>query len=66
MEIITLGLFFVYLIASWYFLSVFQSSTGIVFFGCLSDYFLLKLIVVFLLGWAIIPIGLIVLLAKAR
>lgn len=53
-----------YCAISWYFLTQLQNKSGIVFFASLSDYFMKKLIVCFLLGWIIIPISLLRLIFK--
>lgn len=51
-----------YVILAWYFLAYFQNHLKIGFIGSLSDYFVYKVIICFVLGWVIIPIGLIVMI----
>jgi hypothetical protein len=54
-----LVLVIVYVVVAWHFLNVCQRKMGIFYFGKASDYFVYKLILAALLGWIIIPIGLI-------
>lgn len=55
MELILLA---IYTAVAWNMLSTLQREMGITYFGTLQDYFFGKLVVCTVLGWIIIPFGL--------
>jgi hypothetical protein len=54
----------VYVIAAWSLLSYLQDSMGFLYFGTLTNYLVLKLVIAVGLGWIIIPVGLLCLIFK--